>query len=50
MKDAENDLTGLRMKRWRHHINSREVWASVVKGAKVLKWSWNQKIEKELCH
>lgn len=50
MEDAESDLTELRMKRWRYHINSREVWVSIVKEAKALKGSWSQYVANDLRH
>jgi hypothetical protein len=41
MEDAENYLTELRLKRWTHHINSREGRASFMKEIKMLKWPWS---------
>ena len=36
LEDAENDLRGMEVKRWRHKAMGREKWASVIKEAKSL--------------
>jgi hypothetical protein len=37
VKDAENDLRELKMKRWSQQANERDEWTSVLKDVKVLR-------------